>query len=85
MMFDNDQKNWGVSRIVKMDYDLRNIKIAINNNLQTLINLFIELASSDSLYPKISFPTFVALCKRTKMFTEDKKMIKAVSSTVNRK
>ena len=32
-MFDNDQKNWGVSRIVKMDQDLRQIKLAITNNL----------------------------------------------------
>ena len=47
MMFDNDQKNWGVSRIVKMDQDIRQIKLAINIHLLTLINLFIELASSD--------------------------------------
>ena len=57
-------------KLIKSDFEYRNVVQVLRKNAKVLKDLFYSLASADDRYPKLGYFKFVEFCKSTRVIEE---------------
>ena len=70
MTVDLDTKIWQAHRLIKSDFDMRNVVAVLRSNAKALKDIFYALASADERYPKLGYWAFIDFCKSVRIIED---------------